>query len=169
MSFQRSLYKWIPIITALVAIITGPSFRPNVDYSLDLVGGIGDEYYYEMNDLNFDAIIENRGQVNAPLFIIITLQNASFTELKGKYLLENEGKLLKFPTIAKINEGEMSFSISVQPEREVDFFSISMNVERRRTNDLMLFLLNMFYNPTAWHPNYVEYQKITPQAFERVS
>ena len=148
------------IITAIVGFVFGflaygYAFRPIVDYTLD-----SPESFDTRWDTTLTVRMEmrNRGQTDAPLLLILRVQNVTISPSEEEPWTEYTGSEIKIYTIAlKKSEKYRGFSIDILVEGKPQSFTISYYIERRFKASVSGIVSFLFCEFNRYYPTSVTY------------
>jgi len=153
------------------------SNRPIVDYRLALPKNYADNYelgdiinleHYNP-DIEVQSQVRNRGGIDACVNLIITLENASFTQKKPTDIFLENDTIRKIISKPQANqENYVFFTSFIIPNEECESFSIAYSLERRTSNDFFENIINHFLLGNPYSPIYIEFNRIDENSFERV-
>jgi len=154
----------LAIVIGVAAIVIGFAItnKPLVDYT---VINPPDTWDFRFGPLEIDLGLRNRGGIDAPIWLIVTVRNAVITEDKSTLSPEFNQTVLKIYTSAINSQKEYGhFNAYVTPKDEPTNFTISYRVERNRWD-----LMSSFAQIQGWKPTTLTYNRTDTTQYVLVS
>lgn len=123
-----------------------------------------DEPYFEIL-----ANFKNRGAVDAPIMLIISLNNACFTYKDSDYTYLANDTVVNIYTISEPHQEDFKkFGLFIAPFSDSETFSVNYEIEQVESKDFYIRTLNYFLHPNPSDQIYLEFERIDEDSFERV-
>jgi len=169
-------------VVALLALLTfslgavfgvigyGYSYRPIIDYCLGCSYEVEDSIDFTYKALEVELKVRNRGNTDACLMLILTLQNATFTDKENASSLvySDENDEVKVYWRALKNEevyGGKTFHII--PKSNLESFTVNYKIETRTAGNIATDFINKFIELIPYAPVTLTFEKTDTNIYKR--
>lgn len=163
------------IITVIITVggIYGYAYhnRPIVDYMLGFDYEVGELVDVRESAIKIQLRIKNRGNMDCPMNLIITLKNATFQNIKIETYrrLTNEGRILIY---SKRNQKGRNdwwiYNVDIIPDQNVSYFDIQYELQHISSGNFITDILKRTAELIAYDPIYIAFEQTEPNIYRRM-
>lgn len=162
-----TLIAAIAVTISIIGLIgAGWALRPIIDYKMS---GITDDYGSMWGPMDVSLLIRNRGNIDAKLYLVVTVTNANVTVDKDESWIECNGTQAMF-YIAAISHMEDydTYSIKVSPVGNPQNFTISYTFDDATDGFPNGMISKIFLESHGYSPINAFYNRTDTNVYQRV-
>lgn len=172
---QFTFLQILPIlVTILITVggIYGYAYhnRPIVDYMLGCDYEIGESVNVIESAIKIQIRIKNRGNIDCPMDLIITLRNATFqninTEIYRK--LTNNNRILIYSLRNQKRMDWWTYGVDIRPDQNVSYCDIKYELKKISSGNLITDILKRTAEVIPYDPIFVAFEQTAPSVYKRI-
>lgn len=166
-------WRMIGVLVAILAIIfgligAGWSQRPIIDYKIDRLDAGYATYYNQPMSISIKA--RNRGNIDALLYLVVTVTNANITVNDPEPWMKINGTQSKFiVTLPRLMENYVTYTLNINPIDDSQNFTIRYTIEDMSSfTPINGMISRLFLEPHGSYPIYALYNRTDVDTYRLV-